>query len=55
MQASIDVARDKDLLLLSKAKTRDSMYMNGKDEEVSLISLIHFLVLTKNMLLYLVL
>ncbi|XP_034899828.1 vacuolar protein sorting-associated protein 54, chloroplastic isoform X1 [Populus alba] len=33
MQASIHVARDKDLLLLSKAKTRDSMYMNGKDEE----------------------
>uniref|UniRef100_A0A3N7ENJ7 Vacuolar protein sorting-associated protein 54 C-terminal domain-containing protein n=1 Tax=Populus trichocarpa TaxID=3694 RepID=A0A3N7ENJ7_POPTR len=36
MQASIHVARDKDLLLLSKAKTRDSMYMNGKDEEVKL-------------------
>ncbi|KAG6794091.1 hypothetical protein POTOM_003324 [Populus tomentosa] len=36
MQASIHVARDKDLLLLSKAKTRDSMYMNGKDEQVKL-------------------
>ncbi|KAF9667041.1 hypothetical protein SADUNF_Sadunf16G0291500 [Salix dunnii] len=36
MQASIHVARDKDLLLLSKAKTRDSIYMNVKDEEAKL-------------------
>jgi len=49
MRASIHGAGDKDLLFLSKAKARDSIYMNGIDEEVSLISLIHFLLLTKNM------
>ncbi|KAJ6724145.1 VACUOLAR PROTEIN SORTING 54 [Salix viminalis] len=33
MRASIHGAGDKDLLLLSKAKARDSMYMNGIDVE----------------------
>ncbi|XP_034903688.1 vacuolar protein sorting-associated protein 54, chloroplastic isoform X1 [Populus alba] len=33
MRASIHGAGDKDLLLLSKAKARDSIYMNGIDEE----------------------
>uniref|UniRef100_A0A6N2K5X8 Vacuolar protein sorting-associated protein 54 C-terminal domain-containing protein n=1 Tax=Salix viminalis TaxID=40686 RepID=A0A6N2K5X8_SALVM len=36
MRASIHGAGDKDLLLLSKAKARDSMYMNGIDVEVKL-------------------
>ncbi|KAJ6894758.1 vacuolar protein sorting-associated protein 54 [Populus alba x Populus x berolinensis] len=36
MRASIHGAGDKDLLLLSKAKARDSIYMNGIDEEVKL-------------------
>jgi hypothetical protein len=49
MRASIHGAGDKDLLFLSKAKARDSIYMNGIDEEVSLILLIHFLLLKKNM------
>ncbi|KAI9386116.1 hypothetical protein POPTR_011G154000v4 [Populus trichocarpa] len=33
MRASIHGAGDKDLLFLSKAKARDSIYMNGIDEE----------------------
>uniref|UniRef100_B9I0U1 Vacuolar protein sorting-associated protein 54 C-terminal domain-containing protein n=1 Tax=Populus trichocarpa TaxID=3694 RepID=B9I0U1_POPTR len=36
MRASIHGAGDKDLLFLSKAKARDSIYMNGIDEEVKL-------------------
>ncbi|KAG5235835.1 vacuolar protein sorting-associated protein [Salix suchowensis] len=36
MRASIHGAGDKDLLLLSKAKAMDSMYMNGIDVEVKL-------------------